>query len=102
MNANPMVGSEGSTYVMGRTSEEYERLRRQAELLESITGSVLDRVGLRSSMRCLDVGCGPGEVMRLMAERVGPAGHVSPWPCGANGVRQSNLLSIDRPLRQSV
>jgi ubiquinone/menaquinone biosynthesis C-methylase UbiE len=76
MNANPMAGSEGSTYVMGRTSEEYERLRRQAELLESITSSVLDRVGLRSGMRCLDVGCGPGEVMRLMAERVGPAGHV--------------------------
>jgi ubiquinone/menaquinone biosynthesis C-methylase UbiE len=76
MNANPMAGSEGSTYVMGRTSEEYERLRHQAELLESITGSVLDRVGLCSGMRCLDVGCGPGEVMRLMAERVGPTGHV--------------------------
>jgi len=76
MNANPMVGSEGSTYVMGRTSEEYERLRRQSQLLESITGSVLDRVGLCSGMRCLDVGCGPGEVMRLVAERVGPTGHV--------------------------
>ena len=54
MNANPMAGSEGSTYVMGRTSEEYERLRHQAGLLESITGSVLDRVGLCSGMRCLD------------------------------------------------
>ncbi len=48
---------------MSRTSEEYERLRRQSELLESITGSVLDRVGLSTGMSCLDLGCGPGEVI---------------------------------------
>jgi trans-aconitate methyltransferase len=51
---------------MSRTSEEYERLRRQSELLESITGSVLNRVGLSTGMSCLDLGCGPGEVMRLL------------------------------------
>jgi ubiquinone/menaquinone biosynthesis C-methylase UbiE len=64
------------TYVMGRTSDEYERLRRQAALLEPATRSVLDRIGLGNGMSCLDVGCGPGEVMRLMAERVGPSGRV--------------------------
>lgn len=67
---------QGSTYVMGRTRQEHERLRRQAELLEPITGSVLARAGLRTGMCCLDVGCGPGEVMRLMAERVGPTGKI--------------------------
>ena len=76
MNTNPIAGDQDSGYVMGRTSEEYERLRRQSELLDSITASVLDRVGLVFGMRCLDVGCGPGEVMRLMAERVGPTGLV--------------------------
>jgi SAM-dependent methyltransferase len=37
---------------------------------------VLDRVGLSTGMTCLDLGCGPGEVMRLMAERVGPTGRI--------------------------
>jgi SAM-dependent methyltransferase len=45
-------------------------------VLEPITASVLDRAGLSVGMSCLDVGSGPGEVMRLMADRVGPAGRV--------------------------
>jgi hypothetical protein len=40
INLNPTPESQASAYVMGRTSEEYERLRRQAELLEPITASV--------------------------------------------------------------
>lgn len=37
---------------------------------------MLDRAGLYPGMSCLDVGCGPGEVMRLMAQRVGPTGRI--------------------------
>ena len=66
----------GEDYVLGRTAEEYERLRMQARVWEAATGRLFDRVGLSRGARCLDAGCGPGEVMRLMAQRVGPAGHV--------------------------
>ena len=38
---------------------------------------MLDRVGLKPGMSCLDVGAGPGAVMRLMADRVGPQGRVT-------------------------
>jgi len=65
------------SYVMGRTSEEYQRLRKQALLLEANTRSVLEKVGVSEGMSCLDVGCGPCEVMRLMAEMVGPSGKVT-------------------------
>src|SRR5215469_16929840 len=58
-------------YVLARTSDEYQRLRRQARLWEQVTAQALDRVGIGAGMSCLDVGSGPGEVMRLMAERVG-------------------------------
>ncbi|GIJ72646.1 methyltransferase domain-containing protein [Virgisporangium ochraceum] len=64
------------TYVMGRTPQEYERLRQQARIWEPATAALLDRVGLAPGARCLDVGCGPGETMRLMADRVGASGRV--------------------------
>jgi SAM-dependent methyltransferase len=63
-------------YVLGRTDKEYERLRAQATVWEAATGGVLDQVGLAPGSRCLDAGCGPGETMRLLAQRVGPSGHV--------------------------
>jgi ubiquinone/menaquinone biosynthesis C-methylase UbiE len=63
-------------YALGRTREEYGRLRGQARGWETATGRLLDEIGLAPGARCLDAGCGPGETMRLMAQRVGPAGSV--------------------------
>jgi SAM-dependent methyltransferase len=63
-------------YALGHTPEEYERLRMQARGWDSATGRLLDQVGLAPGASCLDAGCGPGETMRTMAERVGPAGRV--------------------------
>ena len=56
---------------------EYERLRVQSRLWEPATRRAFDAVGVRPGMRCLDVGCGPGEGMRLLAEFVGPGGTVT-------------------------
>jgi len=64
-------------YVLGRTPAEYERLRAQARIWEAATGRLLDQVELGPGARCLDAGCGPGETMRLLAQRVGPSGHVT-------------------------
>ena len=64
-------------YALGRTPEEYERLRAQARVWEVATGRLLDHVGLAPGASCLDAGCGPGETMRLMAHRVGPEGRVA-------------------------
>jgi SAM-dependent methyltransferase len=65
-----------AAYALGHTPEEYERLRRQARVWEAATGRLLDQVGLGPGASCLDAGCGPGETMRAMAERVGPTGRV--------------------------
>jgi trans-aconitate methyltransferase len=63
-------------YALGHTPQEYERLRAQARVWEAATGRVLDQVGPPAGARCLDAGCGPGETMRLLARRAGPAGRV--------------------------
>lgn len=64
-------------YVLARTVGEYERLRVQAAVWADLTDRVLAKAGLGLGMRALDAGCGPGEVMRLMAKRVGPTGSVT-------------------------
>ena len=64
-------------YVLSRTASEYERLRVQAEVWAPFTDRVLAQAGLGEGMTALDAGCGPGEVMRLMARRVGPTGSVT-------------------------
>jgi ubiquinone/menaquinone biosynthesis C-methylase UbiE len=64
-------------YALARTPEEYERLRGQARVWEAATGRLFDQVALAPGATCLDAGCGPGETMRLMAQRVGPSGHVT-------------------------
>jgi SAM-dependent methyltransferase len=57
------------TYVLERNRAEYERLCEQARMWEPATTRILDRIGLAPGATCLDAGCGPGEAMRLMAER---------------------------------
>jgi ubiquinone/menaquinone biosynthesis C-methylase UbiE len=64
-------------YIHARDANEYQRLRDQARMWQSATEAVLDKVGLGPGMSALDVGAGPGAVMRLMADRVGPQGCVT-------------------------
>ena len=64
-------------YVHTRDAREYQRLRDQARMWQGATAEVLAAVGLGARMNCLDVGSGPGAVMRLMADRVGPQGRVT-------------------------
>jgi SAM-dependent methyltransferase len=86
-----MTATVQDTYVLGRAPEEYERLRAQARVWEQATGRLLDQVELDRGARCLDAGCGPGETMRLMAQRVGPDGHV----CGIDVDAGIGALAID-------
>ena len=56
----------------GRT--DADRLARQARVMASATASFLTRVGLETGWRCLDVGCGDGQVTIQLARSVGPSG----------------------------
>jgi SAM-dependent methyltransferase len=71
-----MSATQADRYALERTAEENERLRLQARAWDPATGRAFDAIGLAAGASCVDAGCGPGETMRLMAERVGPAGRV--------------------------
>jgi SAM-dependent methyltransferase len=65
-----------ATYIIRGGAEGRERLRVLSRALRGGTNSLLDRVGVRAGMRCLDAGCGGGDVTLELAGRVAPRGTV--------------------------
>lgn len=68
--------TEADTYLLGRSSQEEERLRKQVQDLEGEARWLLDRLQIRPGARAIELGCGPRGVLELLSERVGPSGTV--------------------------
>jgi ubiquinone/menaquinone biosynthesis C-methylase UbiE len=68
--------TQSSRYVIRGGSGGRERLRVLGRVMHPSTTALLDRCGLRDGMRCLDAGCGGGDVSLELARRVAPGGHV--------------------------
>jgi SAM-dependent methyltransferase len=64
-------------YALGYSAKEHERLLRQGQFLEPATMRVFHAVGVQPGWKCLDLACGPGAIMQLMGELVGPSGQVT-------------------------
>jgi SAM-dependent methyltransferase len=69
-------GAAAAEYLLGHDREELARLEHQAAALAPHTKVILERAGLGSGMRVLDVGSGVGDVAFIAAELVGPTGTV--------------------------
>jgi SAM-dependent methyltransferase len=65
-----------TTYALGHSSTEIQRLKNQGAMLRPITERLLRSAGIDAGMRVLDLGCGAGDVSILAADLVGPAGSV--------------------------
>lgn len=68
---------EAPVYALGSSPAERERLQRQSEELRALSTALLDRVGVERGWNAVDLGCGPCGIIDLLAERVGPEGHVT-------------------------
>jgi ubiquinone/menaquinone biosynthesis C-methylase UbiE len=67
---------QGSSYAMGFTHRERERLMRQGAIFREPTASTFRAAGIIPGMHVLDLGSGAGDVAMLAAEWVGPTGSV--------------------------
>ena len=72
----PDVPADQPAYTIKGGRADAARLARQARVMAVATGAFLERVGVEPGRRCLDVGCGDGQVSLELARRVGPSGRV--------------------------
>ena len=63
-------------YPIERREGEIERLLIQGEAMAADTREMLARIGVGPGWKCLDLGCGPEGITRLMSDAVGATGSV--------------------------
>jgi ubiquinone/menaquinone biosynthesis C-methylase UbiE len=68
------VAADQPSYTIKGGRADADRLARQARVMASATASFLARVGVEAGWRCLDVGCGDGQVTVQLARTAGPGG----------------------------
>jgi SAM-dependent methyltransferase len=67
---------KATSYVLGHSDQELERLVTQARLVDPITRRTFLEAGVAPGMRVLDVGSGAGDVSFLVAKMIGASGEV--------------------------
>ena len=73
---NLNASNPDATYTLGRTSHETTRLIEQSRIYGPSTERLCKQAGISEGMRVLEIGSGAGDVALMLAERVGPTGHV--------------------------
>jgi SAM-dependent methyltransferase len=87
-------------YVIRGGEEGRARLSVIGDALAASTAALLESANLGAGMRCLDLGCGGGDVTVMMARTVGPGGHVVGVDMDAVKVRLAQQDARDRGLEQ--
>lgn len=63
-------------YLLANSDAELERLTLQARVWQAEAEAMLDEIGIRPGMQCVDLGCGAMGILQPLSRRVGPEGKV--------------------------
>src|SRR5262245_32894086 len=63
-------------YPIERREGEIDRLKLQAATIAADAEVMLERIGVAAGWHCLDLGCGPVGIVKLLSKRVGAPGRV--------------------------
>jgi ubiquinone/menaquinone biosynthesis C-methylase UbiE len=74
--AHATMPARTGSYPVETRAEEIGRLRMQADAMAFDAGIMLDRIGVGTGWRCLDLACGTGGIADQLADRVGTEGRV--------------------------
>jgi ubiquinone/menaquinone biosynthesis C-methylase UbiE len=80
--------------------EEIARLELQGRVLAPFTRMIWAGVGIRSGMRVLDLGCGPGDSTFVAADLVGPGGSVVGVDHSPDALARARYRAAQRGLAQ--
>jgi SAM-dependent methyltransferase len=92
--------TQPDVYLLGRSGPEEERLKRQIADLAPDSDAQLEKIGVKPGERIVDIGCGPGGALHLLAKRVGPTGSVLGIDRSAHFVDLARRFSADLGLTQ--
>ena len=72
-----MKSEPSNPYIIKGGQQGADRLAILANVMWPFTLPFLEKAGLRAGMKCLDVGCGNGEITKRIASIIGPGGHIT-------------------------
>jgi SAM-dependent methyltransferase len=93
------TSSSSTSYALGYTEAEHERLMRQAALIAPITDRLFREAGIGPGQRILDLGSGMGDVAMLVSRLVGPSGEVIGIERDANSIARAKARVAAAGLR---
>ena len=85
-------------YTLNSNQAEHHRLRTQSENLREHSAGLLAPIALPPGSSAIDVGCGPGGIVDLLAEKVGPHGRVIGVEIDEASVTRARAFARERRL----
>lgn len=91
----PSYNGGMSTYALRLSTDEKQRYLAMARRAREDEADLWDAAGLRPGARVADVGCGPGAVLAVLAELVGPTGSAIGVDSDPDAVAAATALVAD-------